>query len=138
MADLGVHGAGATIKVTVGSSTTTLSQVTSIGLPAVSVDDIDISTMDSVEKWRTKIPGMKDGGDLPVDCIFEKSNAIAVQALIGVLGTVVITINDSTVATSKTTCTFPGYLKAMGGSIPFEDKVVQTMNFAVAGKPVIT
>lgn len=138
MSDLGVQGAGSTIKFTNGTATTTLAQVTSIGLPGISVADIDISTMDSTAKWRSFIPGMKDGGDLAVDCVYESSNSSALVAIVGVAGTWTIQVNDAAAPTSGSKFTFAGYLKSMGGAVPFEDKVTQTITVKVAGQPSFT
>jgi len=140
MADSGVHGAGSTLKYSIGTATAAtaaLAQITNIGLPAISVDDIDISTMDSVEKWRSFIPGMKDGGDLPMDCMFEKVNASTIMSIVGVPATWQIQVNDAVAPTSGTKFNFSGYLKSMGGAIPFNDKVTQTLTIKVSGKPLI-
>ena len=137
MSDLGIHGWGSTLA---GSTVGTIGQILKISIPTVEADAIDISTMDSTDKWQSFIPGMINAGQLDVDLAYYKTDAkIILDEIGGTVETWTITLNDETsVLTSPSTFACSGYIKGVGNAIPFEDKVTSTITIKLSGAPTFT
>ena len=123
----GIHGHGTTLSI----GGTTVGNITSISGPDQSRDAIDISTMDSTNKWREYIPGMIDAGEVSVDLNFDGTTvSTLLQAqLTQTAQTILITFSDSDTATWSAS----GFITSLGHAIPFDDKVSQTVGMKFTG-----
>lgn len=50
---------------------TTVAEVLNISGPSLSRDTVDVTTMDSPDQWREFIAGLKDGGELTFDVVYD-------------------------------------------------------------------
>ena len=137
----GQHGHGVTLKTKVLSNTTAVSNYTtignigSIGGPSETKDSIEISTMDSTTKSREFIPGMLDAGEITCELNYDGAAAGTGNDLNTLyLSTAtdlewVITFAD----TSSYHCV--GFITALGHSIPYDDKVSQSVSIKLSGVP---
>jgi len=127
---MATHGHGTTLS---GASTGSIGQILSIGLPDQKVDDLDVTTMASTNKWREFIPGLKDAGSMTLQLLYEKANYNKVQGALGSTPEVwTITLPDG----STFACT--GYINANGGDSPHEDKITQSVTLKLSGQPTFT
>ena len=78
----GTHGHGTTLA---GGTTGTIGNIISVSGPDQTRDAIDISTMDSTNKWREFIPGMIDAGEVTFDINYDGSAAGNANVLAGAL-----------------------------------------------------
>lgn len=60
------HQAQLNIGDSAGSVFTAVAALESISAPNVSVDSVEVSTMDDPDFWRTFIPGLIDGGEVTI------------------------------------------------------------------------
>lgn len=127
---MATHGHGTTLS---GATTGAIAQILSIGLPDQKVDDLDVTTMASTNKFREFIPGLKDAGTLKLELLYEKANYQKVQNALGGTPEVwTITLPDG----STFTCT--GYINANSGDSKMEDKITQSVTMKISGQPTFT
>jgi len=110
--------------------------------PNQSRDSVDISTMDSTDKWREFIPGMLDAGEITLDCNYDGSAAGSSDALNTLLTNDTqyykLWIYDHTTKTSRSNFLMQGFLTAIGTAIPFDDKITQSVTLKLSAPPVYT
>lgn len=115
---------------------TTIAQVRDIGGPGVSMDTIDVTTHDSTDAWREFIAGLKDGGEVSLDLVYDPDNAS--QTLLRTdldartVNTYSITLTDATPAT----ITFSCLVTAFEPSAAVEDELGLSATLKVTGEPV--
>lgn len=127
---MATHGHGTTLS---GATTGSIAEILSVSLPDQKVDDLDVTTMASTDKWREFIPGLKDAGAITLQLLYEKANYQKVQNALGATPEVwTITLPDS----STFVCT--GYINANGGDSPHEDKITQSVTLKISGAPTFT
>ena len=106
--------------------------VTSITPPGLSRDSIDATQMDSAEKWREFIPGLKDGGEATIEGHFVPGGDAQddlVAALSADTGNFRITFPNAN------TWTFAGFCTGFETTDPLDDKMMFTATFKITGKP---
>lgn len=125
----GIHGHGTTL--TIGG--TAVGNIMSISGPDQSRDPIDISTMESSNKFREFIPGMIDAGELTMELNFDGTTVSSVLdgQLTATASSIVVTFSDADTATF--TCN--GFITALGHAIPMDDKVTQSVTIKFTGEP---
>lgn len=126
----GISGFGTTVE---GATTGEIGELTRVGLPGQEVNDIDVSTMQSPERWREFIAGMKDAREIQMDLLYEQDQLATVLAAVG--GT-----NENWTVTFPDGATFvcAGYIKSTGEAAPMDDKISQTIVIKLSGKPTFT
>jgi hypothetical protein len=115
-----------------------VAQVRNLTPPNMSADILDVSSHDNVSSensFRTKIPGMKDGGEVTLEMLFdptEDSQTVLFEAL----------KNDTKLNchivfpdTAKTTWAFSAYVSGIEADAPFEDTLSASVTLAVTGEP---
>lgn len=128
----GQIGIGATFAGTVASGLTSIAQITSISLPEVSCDDIDVTSMDSTDDAKEFVAGLIDSGSLGLELSYEKSNYSNLLGAVRISDTYTLTFKDGS------TLVFTGYLKSVGGDMPVDGKITNSATFKVSGLPVFT
>jgi len=122
MAD-GITSIGTTLS---GASTGAIGNVVSIGLPNMTMTDVDITEItDTVAKF---IPGVIDAGELTVGLHYEPDQADTLLTAFTARTAEVWTITFS----NSKTFAFTGYIKGMGGEVEAGGKVTQEITLKVA------
>ncbi len=136
----GRHGHGAAVLVSLDATTfSTLGNVQSISGPNQSKNPIDISTMDSTSKYREKISGMLDAGEITFDMNYEGvTNAALVETLLGQTAVWNINISEGTNAATSSNFLVNGFITSLGHEIPFDDKISQSITIKCSGVPTFT
>ena len=126
-----ITGFGTTIAG--GSTLSSGISAYTIPIPEGSVDDIDLTSPDSTNKWKVHTAGFKDAGSLVVEIHFDKANvAEIISAKGGANETWTITFSDgSTYACS-------GYISGIGGEAPYAAKVPFRFSIQLSGEPTFT
>lgn len=129
----GVFGNGSTFKL--GSNT--ISELTSIGLPGMSADDIDITTHNDSDRVRQFIKGLIDPGEIAIEGNMDYTEYANLYASMTTTSVESITI---TLPTSPSVTKFEanGYLKSLEGSSPHDEKIDMSGSVKISGKPVLT
>lgn len=124
----GISGFGTTLQ---GASTGVVGMITRAALAGFDVDnDIDITTMNSPQKWKRFISGLKDAKEVSLDLVYEKANMVVI---LGALGSA----NEAWTVVLPDGSTFvcSGYVKHIGTEIPMGDKIGQTLTIRFSGVP---
>lgn len=124
-----LHGYGTTLS---GSVSGTIAEIRSIGLPDQKVDDIDVTTMASPDKYKQFIAGLIDAGVITMQLLYTKAVYLQVQNALGTSQTWTITLPDGSTFVGN------GYINAQGGESPHDEKISQTVGLKLSGKPVFT
>lgn len=118
---------------TSGGSFATIGEVLSITPPALSRDAVDVTHMESTERWREFIGGLKDGGEVSVELNFDPGDATTTSLLADLnantAGYYKITFPDATA------WGFAALLTGFESSDPLDDKMTATVTFKLTGKP---
>lgn len=130
----GTHGHGTTLS---GSTAGTIGNIMNVNISGRTRDAIDITTMDSTDKFREFISGMADEGELTCEVNYDGSNSGIADALdtsyqSGTAETWTVTFPD----TSTYVCS--GFITNLGIADPFEDKITQSLTIKLTGKATYT
>lgn len=135
----------ATLKVDIDGSgagtAAVIGQVRDISGPGLSRDAIEVTSRDSTSIWREFIKGLKDGGEVGFDIVFDPDLATHASAT-GILKDLT---DDSTIAswivtfpdTTPTTWTFDGILTAFEPKMPMDGELSADVTVKVSGEPVM-
>ena len=132
MAKYGAYGA------VLKRGATTIAQVRDIGGPGISMDTIDVTTHDSTDAWREFIAGLKDGGEVSLDLVYDPDNAS--QTLLRTdldartVNSYSITLTDITPAI----ITFDCLVTAFEPSASVENELALSASLKITGEPVFT
>ena len=126
------HGA----TLTLGGGIGAVANLTNIDGLDVSSDDIDVSDHNSTDGFREYIPGLIDGGEVPVEGNFNPTVAIAfydAQVARTVLTGCTLEFPDA----ATTTWTFDCYVKQVTTSAPHDDKLPFSATLKITGRPTL-
>lgn len=136
----GVAGYGCKFGIADAATTsvTAFAEVTNISGPGIEADDIDMTHMQSPDKYREYISGLIDGGQVDIELNYTADQSTTFMSLIGVSRVFGIEFADSTSTASadRSKFIFSGYEKSVGFELPLDDKISTTANFKISGKPV--
>jgi len=129
----GTLGKGTTLS---GSVTNAIGNITSLTLPTLTRDPVEITTMDSEDNWREFIPGLLNSGEVTFELNYDGSAAgnanVLNTALTAVEATWTITFPDG----SK--YVIDGFITSIGGAAPMDDKITQSVTIKFTGVPAYT
>lgn len=111
----------------------TVGEVLDIAPPSMTRDVVDATHMQSPERWREYIAGLKDGGEVSVEVNFVPGNAATTAALADLNtdtpGYYKITFPDDT------EWGFAAFMTGIEPGDPLDDKMTATFTFKLTGKP---
>ncbi len=127
---MATHGHGLTL---VGSTSGTIAEILTIEVAGQTRDALDVSSMDSTDKFREFIAGMADAGELTFQLNYDGSsggeaNALNTAYQSGAIETWTATIVD----TSVFACL--GFITNLGLPVDFEGKMVQPVTVKLSVK----
>lgn len=113
-------------------------ELTSVSMPAISRDAIDVTHMQSLEKWREFIAGLKDGGEVSGDLNFVPGSDGTTRLMAELAQDEVTSCEISIPTTPAYKWTFDAILTGFEpGDAPVDDKMAGTVTFKVTGKPTL-
>lgn len=122
---------------------TKIAEVLSIAGPSLSRDSVEVTTMDSPDQYREFIAGLKDGGEVTFDVVYDPVDP-TIEPGDGLLSE--FDLPSGAAATNyqlvfsdpgQTTWLFPAILTGFETSEPIDDKVMASVTLKVAGKPTL-
>ncbi len=134
----GTHGHGTTLT---GGTAGLIGNIISMSGPNQTRDSIDISTMDSANKWREFIPGMLDAGEMTFEINYDGVSEQTANDLNTALAdatpeTWTIVFAGSAATYGQWACS--GFVTALGFGSPFDDKLTQSVTIKFTGEPTYT
>lgn len=130
-----ILGAGTTLSHCATSSGTyvTIAEVFTVELPSVKTEQVKVTHYGSTSLFHEYISGFKDGGEVNFELNYYKTEHATLDGLQGVQPMFwKVTLPDGS------TDQFPGFLDALGASIPNEDKITSKGTLKVTGAPTFT
>ena len=121
--------------LTMGSA---IAELTTVDFTGLTLDTIDVTTMDSEDQFREFVGGLKDGGEVSIEGLFENSAEANVLVTLLSAGT---KTTDATIAypTKKvSTLTFDCYVTSYEVTAPHDGAIGFSATLKVTGKPVFT
>lgn len=130
------HGAVfAKVNATSPEDLTTIAEVTNISGPSLARDAVDATHMQSSEKWREFIAGLKDGGEVTIDMNFIPGNTTmaTIRGLFDtdLVGQYRITWPDSPASRFG----FEALCTGFSPEAPVDGKMSASVTFKVTGEP---
>lgn len=132
-------GHGVLFKIGNGASPevfTTVAEATSITPPGPSRDAIDVTHMESAEKWREFIAGLKDGGEVEIEMNFVPGSA-STDLILAQFDTDTVG-NKQVVFTTGEVWSFAALCTDFAPEAPVDDKMSATATFKISGKPTLS
>lgn len=128
----GISGFGATLTVATasGGAYSAFAEIVSISGPNITVDDIELTHMESPSTAKEFTPGLLEAGELSITCNYVKTQATGVYALVQTSKWYKIAFADTANWISA------GYVKGLSQEISNNDKIQTTLNIRFSGKPV--
>lgn len=114
-----------------------IANITKISPFNLKVDSVDVSSMDSPDEYREKVPGFKDAGEANFELNYddeEPTHQLLSEIADGTVGTWRIIYPNTTFP--KTTQTFSGFISQVGPEIPYDGKMTANCVINVSSKPV--
>lgn len=106
-----------------------LAETQKITEPDLTADDVKVSNLDSDNEAHEYIPGFSEGGEGKIDINYFKTQKALLYAQYKILQYWQILYNDGS------TLQWYGYLKHVGGEVPYGDRMSAVASFKVSGLP---
>jgi predicted secreted protein len=115
-----------------------IAELSSVTGPSMSVDPIDVTSHDSVGKFREFVAGLKDGGEITAEgnlISAVQGNKLTANIASGATVAIIITFGAGVVDPATFTC--QGFVTAFEPSMPDDDKLSFSATFKLTGKPLL-
>lgn len=129
---MAIQGVGGQLQLNIASVLTTVAGVYDVDGPQGTVDDINVSSLQSASAAKEFLPGMFDGGTVQLECRYDHIQWGTLYGTYRVMQAWRILYNDG----SK--WDFNGYINSMSPKMPLEDEVGSPFSIKISGKPVFT
>jgi predicted secreted protein len=126
------HGHGTTLA---GSTAGTIGNVVTLTIDGVTIDIIDVTTMDSTNKWKEKLAGLKDPGRITFTVNYDgaaSGDANTIHNNLGTSQTWTVTFPDTS------TYAATGWIQHYTIADPVADKISQDVTIEFTGAPTFT
>lgn len=111
---------------------TLVAKVIDIKPPAPDGEEIDVSTMESLEQWAETTAGWIDAGEIEATIQYEKAQQATLVGLLRQDKTWKLTFSDNS------TWICQGFLKSTGSEVERKGIVTTTVTIRLSGKPTFT
>lgn len=133
---MGKSAFGTTLSVTIGAVLTPIAELTNIDGVAVEADDIDTTTHNSADGYRTYEQGLRDGGSVEIEGIFiNDASQIGLKTLFDSGALVACEIGFPA---GLAHWEFNAYVKALSNGAPIDDRLSFAATLKVSGKPTLS
>lgn len=117
---------------------TTIAQVRDITGPGLSLDTLDVTTHDSTDAWREFVGGLKDGGEVSLELVWDPDNASQTLLRTDLDGRTISSWSITFVDPTPAVVTFNALVTAFDPSAPVEDELTVSATLKVTGEPVFS
>ena len=131
-----VHGHGSKLQRWNGTAFEDVANVVSISGPGYAKDTLETTDLQSTDKYRTYIGGLKDAGEASFTLNYATAQYAKLQTDFEDADPVPYKIILSD--TAGTSFEFAGIVTAVPLEIPFDEKITAEVTIKITGKPVIS
>lgn len=117
---------------------TTVAQVRDVGGPSLSLDALDVTTHDSPEAWREFIGGLKDGGEVSLELVWDPDSVTQAAARADLESRTVRNFKMVFPDNTSTTWSFKALITDFEPGANVEDDLNASLTLKVTGKPTLT
>lgn len=128
---------GALLKRVTGGPTT-IGQIRDIGGPGLSLDTLDVTTHDSGDAWRDFVGGLKDGGEVSLELVWDPDNSTQTLLRTDLDGRTVASWSITFVDPTPAVITFNALVTAFEPSANVGDELTVSATLKVTGEPVFS
>lgn len=128
----GFHAAQTIFSIN-GTDVAGLTGITGLDL---STDMIDVTAHDSTNKWREKVQGFKDAGDISLEGNYLSDNSQTVVYNLFKSGEVVPVVITFPASVGSWSCN--AFVSAFSTDAPYDDKISFSATITVSGEPTLT
>jgi len=132
MAKYGAYGA------ILKKGVTTIAAIRDISGPSLSLDTIDVTTHDSTGAWREFIAGLKDGGEVSLELVFDPDDATQKTLRDDLIARTVNAYSITLTDTSPTVIGFSALVTDFEPSMGVEDELSASATLKVTGAVTFT
>lgn len=119
----------------------TVAGVTNISGPGLTLETIDVTNHSSTSAWREFVGGLKDGGEISLDIVYDPAAATHKNASGGLLylldqrtsGSFSIVFPDS----GNTTWSFTAFVTSFEPGAPVADGLTASVTLKITGAPTL-
>lgn len=129
-------GAKSGFGTTLVADSNTMGEITTIDLPGIDDDVIEVTNHDSENGLKEYVAGLGDGGEVSGEVNFLPADYETWRGLRRAIKTFVITLPPA--VTSNNIYTFSGILQQFDASAPHDDKMSASFSIKVTGDVAIT
>jgi predicted secreted protein len=116
---------------------TAVADIVEVVPPAISRESVDTTVHNTADRYRTFIPGLRDGGEVTLRIQYDAEGTNHSDLLDD--------LNDDVLHNYKIvfptgigeTWTFGGFVTRLGDQSPLDDKITREITFKVSGKPTL-
>lgn len=118
---------------------TTVAGVTNIGGPGLTLETIDVTNHSSASAWREFVGGLKDGGEISVDIVFDPVDATHRNASGGLLFLLTTRASGSFSITfpQATVWSFTAFVTSFEPSGAVADGLTASVTLKITGAPTL-
>lgn len=115
-------------------------ELLSLTFPDLTKDIIDSTHASSPDKYREKIAGLKDGGEVSAEINYTQTDYELYLAAfeLDAATNFKIELPDDNYSTTQPTFAFAAHITGLPGDVPSDDKVTASITLTITGKPVFT
>lgn len=121
------------------TSTGVIAQVVSISHGGLATNDVEVTTLDSTNNYRSFLPGILDSGEVTLELVYDKVSAshVALHRYWSQRTTLTGLALHITGSSSDSDA-FSGYVKGIDRTIPLDDRISATVTLKVTGTAGLT
>jgi len=117
---------------------TPVGEVKTFDLPAITVDEVDVTNMDSPNAFKEYIFGLKDGGNITITLNYDKSELEALYGLLRIKRGFQATVPDTDGTGDGSVWTFDGFVTSVSGNVAVADAIELSVSIRVTGNVEFT
>jgi len=121
---------------------TTVAEVQSINGPSLSTNAVEVTNMDSPDKYMEFIPGLRDAGEISfeINYLFDNATHGKDTGILQDFDDAETKVRNWKIIfpdTGSTTWDFSGFVTEFTMNDPVEDKITASLTIKITGKPVL-
>lgn len=116
---------------------TAIAQVRDIGGPSLSLDTLDVTTHDSTDAWRDFVGGLKDGGEVSLELVYNPDSLTQIALRTDLDGRTVRNFKLVFPDATSTTWAFAATVTGFEPSANVGDELSASCTLKVTGEPTL-